>query len=93
VTGPYVVLGAVVDPTGPDGTGENGHGTAVLDHGVVHLVYQERRGDGLPWRFMRATVDPAAVARAVSTAWPRGTSAAVEQPADAGDWVFCPTNN
>ena len=58
VTGPYVVLGAVVTPSGPDGRGENGHGTAVLEHGLIHLVYQERHGDGLPWHYLRATILP-----------------------------------
>lgn len=58
--GPYVVIGAAVQPSGPGGAGENGHGTAVLGRdGLVHLVYQERAGDGKPWRIMRATADPA----------------------------------
>jgi hypothetical protein len=74
--GPYVVLGAAVEPSGPPprsgptsrsqgrwgpgGGGENGHGCAVLDpDGLVDLVYQERAGDGLPWRIHRATIDPA----------------------------------
>ena len=65
-TGPYAVLGAPVEPLGPAGSGENGHGTAVLDGGIVHLVYQERAGDGLPWRSMRATTSPAALAKAAS---------------------------
>jgi hypothetical protein len=56
--GPYVVLGPVIEPSGPDGTGENGHGTAVLEGGLVQVLYQERAGDGLPWRFMRATLRP-----------------------------------
>jgi hypothetical protein len=68
VTGPYVVLGAVVEPSGPHGEGENGHGTAVLDEGMVHLVYQERAGDGRPWRYMRATVEPAALLEAAASA-------------------------
>lgn len=63
-TGPYVVLGAAVEPSGPRGTGENGHGTAALSEGLVHLVYQERAGDGRPWRIMRATIDPAAIVEA-----------------------------
>jgi hypothetical protein len=57
--GPYCLLGTPVAPLGPRRGGENGHGTAVLgDDGLVHLVYQERAGDGLPWRILRATVDP-----------------------------------
>ena len=70
-TGPYVVLGAAVEPSGPGGTGENGHGTAVLgDDGLVHFVYQERAGDGLPWRILRATTEPAAVMTALAAARP-----------------------
>ncbi|MGI9021756.1 MAG: hypothetical protein ACR2HV_00715 [Acidimicrobiales bacterium] len=64
VTGPYSVLGAVVPPTGWRGRGENGHGTAVFDEGLVHLVYQERRGEGRPWRYLRATVAPDDLVRA-----------------------------
>jgi hypothetical protein len=69
VDGPYVVLGAAVDPAGVGMRGENGHGTAVLDgDGLIHLVYQERAGDGLPWRIMRATTEPAAVRVALGEA-------------------------
>lgn len=71
--GPYVVLGAAVEPSGPQGAGENGHGTAVVgEDGLVHLVYQERAGDGLPWRIMRATVEPAALRTALAAAAPAG---------------------
>jgi len=73
-TGPYVVLGAAVEPSGPGGAGENGHGTAVLDRdGLVHFVYQERAGDGLPWRIMRAATEPAAVTAALAAAQPAQT--------------------
>jgi len=65
VLGPYVVLGPVVDPSGPGGTGENGHATAVLDDGIIHLLYQERAGDGLPWRILRATLRSDDVAAAL----------------------------
>jgi hypothetical protein len=69
--GPYVVLGAPVEPSGPGGTGENGHGSAVLGpDGLVHFVYQERAGDGLPWRIMRATVEAGAIAAALVDAKP-----------------------
>jgi hypothetical protein len=69
-TGPYVVLGAPVQPMGPGGAGENGHGTAVVgEDGLIHLVYQERAGDGLPWRILHATTEPAAL-RAALTAVP-----------------------
>lgn len=70
-TGPYVVLGAAVQPSGPRHTGENGHGTAVLGRdGLIHLVYQERAGDGLPWRILRATTEPAAVQATLAAAAP-----------------------
>ncbi len=69
--GPYCVLGAAVHPSGPGRSGENGHGTAVLgDDGLVHFMYQERAGDGLPWRIMRATTDPAALYDALEAARP-----------------------
>ena len=70
-TGPYVVLGAAVEPSGPGGSGENGHGTAVLgDDGLIHFLYQERAGDGLPWRILRATTEPAAVAAVLAATRP-----------------------
>jgi hypothetical protein len=69
--GPYVVLGAAIEPSGLRDAGENGHGTAVLGgDGLVHLVYQERAGDGLPWRIMRATIEPAALRAALRAAAP-----------------------
>jgi hypothetical protein len=68
-TGPYVVLGAAVEPSHPGGAGENGHGTAVLrEDGLVHLIYQERAGEGMPWRILRATTEQAAVRAALSDA-------------------------
>jgi hypothetical protein len=57
--GPYRPLGPVVAPS--DGRGENGHGTAVLDGDVVRVVYQERAGDGRPWRIHQASVPVAAL--------------------------------
>jgi hypothetical protein len=72
-TGPYVVLGPAVLPAGPGGSGENGHGTAVLDDdGLIHFVYQERAGDGRPWRIMRATTEVPAVRAALEVARPVG---------------------
>jgi hypothetical protein len=68
VSGPYAVLGTPVEPSGSRGAGENGHGTAVLAGGLVHLLYQERAGDGRPWRFLRATVEPGALASAAEEA-------------------------
>lgn len=71
VTGPYVVLGAAVQPSGPDGTGENGHGTTVLGaDGLIHFIYQERAGNGLPWRILRATTEVAAVSAVLDEARP-----------------------
>ena len=70
--GPYVVLGAVVEPSGPGGDGENGHGAAVLgEDGLIHFAYQERAGDGLPWRILRASTEPDAVLAALGAATQR----------------------
>jgi hypothetical protein len=65
--GPYTLLGPVVAPSGPEGAGENGHGAAVLGgDGNVHLFYQERAGDGRPWRYRRATIAPDAIRSALA---------------------------
>jgi hypothetical protein len=50
--GPYGLLGPIVDPA-VDG-GENGHGTSVLVDDEVHVVYQERAGDGQRWHVRHA---------------------------------------
>ena len=69
--GPYHVLGTTLEPSSRRRAGENGHGSAVLgDGGLVHLVYQERAGYGLPWRILRATVEPAALARVLEAERP-----------------------
>ena len=69
--GPYVVMGAAVQPSGPEGAGENGHGTTVLGpDGLVHFIYQERAGDGLPWRILRATTEASAISAALEKARP-----------------------
>jgi hypothetical protein len=52
--GPYDVLGPLLQPSGARGAGENGHGTAVVDGGDLRIVYQERAGDGRPWRIVSA---------------------------------------
>lgn len=52
--GPYHVLGPLLEPTGIAGSGENGHCTAVVVDDELRIVYQERSGDGRPWRFMAA---------------------------------------
>jgi hypothetical protein len=49
--GPYEILGPLVEPeTG----GENGHGSAVVHEGALHVVYQERAGEGRPWHYRHA---------------------------------------
>ena len=40
------------------------------DDGLVHFVYQERAGDGLPWRILRATADPADIREALDAGRP-----------------------
>jgi hypothetical protein len=70
-TGPYVVIGAAVQPSGRFGAGENGHGCAAAgEDGLIHFIYQERAGDGAPWRIMRATAEPAALRAALHDAQP-----------------------
>lgn len=49
------MIGPAVQPLG--GAGEHGHGSAVLAGGGVELIYQERAGDGLPWRVLRASLE------------------------------------
>jgi hypothetical protein len=55
VAGPYTVIGPIVDPAGPHGSGENGHGAAVLDGDDVRFVYQELSGPG-SWHLRHARV-------------------------------------
>src|SRR4051794_41101211 len=52
--GPYDVLGPLLEPAGIGGTGENGHGTAVVIGDELRIVYQERSGDDGAWRIMSA---------------------------------------
>ena len=63
VTGPYELLGPIVEPE--NGLGENGHGTAVVDGDRVRIVYQERAGDGLPWHFRHAVASIGATVHAI----------------------------
>ena len=59
--GPYEVVAPVLEPSTPDGRGENGHGTAVVVAGdEVRIIYQERAGDGRPWHFRHARLEVAA---------------------------------
>ncbi|HWG99926.1 MAG TPA: hypothetical protein VNV66_11510 [Pilimelia sp.] len=46
-TGPYQVVGPVLDPAGP---GEIGHAAAVVHDGALSLFFQERVGGG-PWGY------------------------------------------
>ena len=59
--GPYEVLGAAIDPAAYGRTGENGHGCVVVDGDDVHLFFQHRDGDGLPWALHHARVGAAAI--------------------------------
>jgi hypothetical protein len=58
VAGPYAVSGPLIVPEAGPLAGENGHATAVLDEDGVTLLYQERDGNGAPWRYALARIDP-----------------------------------
>jgi hypothetical protein len=60
-TGPYTVLGPAVEPAAYGRPGENGHGSAIVDGRDVHLFFQHRDGDGLPWDVHVASVPAAAI--------------------------------
>ena len=47
--GPYTLVGPALHPRAYGRTGENGHGAVVVHDGRVHLFFQHRDGDGLPW--------------------------------------------
>lgn len=49
--GPYQVHGVALDA--PDGVGEVGHATGIVDDDELLLFFQERAGDG-PWRYALA---------------------------------------
>jgi hypothetical protein len=53
--GPYTVLGPLLEPE--DGVGENGHGAAFVAGNRLHVVYQERAGEGRPWHYRHASAD------------------------------------
>jgi hypothetical protein len=54
--GPFVPLGTPVPPARHgEGRGENGHPAAVVEGDSLHLVYQERAGEGWPWHLRHAT--------------------------------------
>ncbi|HEX8004785.1 MAG TPA: hypothetical protein VF519_19020 [Mycobacteriales bacterium] len=64
--GPYEVIGPAIDPAAYGRTGENGHGCVVVDGGDVHLYFQHRDGEGLPWTLHVASVPAAAIPAAIS---------------------------
>ncbi|MDP9128450.1 MAG: hypothetical protein M3N08_09360 [Pseudomonadota bacterium] len=53
---PFTLLGTVIEP---DTTGETGHPDVMLQDGVLHMIYQERTGEGKPWhlRYTRFDVE------------------------------------
>ncbi len=51
-TGPFHVIGAVLDPV--NGVGEVGHATALVHDGQLLMFFQERIGSG-PWHYGLAT--------------------------------------
>jgi hypothetical protein len=59
-TGPFELLGPVIDPAKP--SGENGHATSIVDGDSVRVVYQERAANGSPWRIRHAVCDLDAIA-------------------------------
>ncbi|HUR77882.1 MAG TPA: hypothetical protein VMZ22_08035 [Acidimicrobiales bacterium] len=54
-TGPFELLGALIDPAGH--LGENGHGTSVVAGNDLHVVYQERSAAAQPWHVRHAVFD------------------------------------
>jgi len=59
--GPYALLGPALEPATYGRTGENGHGCVVVHDGLVHLYFQHRDGDGLPWTIQAASMPAAAI--------------------------------
>lgn len=45
-------------------------GESPLPDGLVHFVYQDRAGDGLPWRILRAATEPGGILGALADAKP-----------------------
>jgi hypothetical protein len=60
--GPYDVVGPAIEPSVYAPSGENGHATAVVDRGRVHLFFQHRDGDGPPWELFSTSLPAAALA-------------------------------
>lgn len=64
--GPYVPMGC---PIAPQGAGETGHPSAVVDGDELHLLYQERAGDDPhPWHLRWAAMTLADVTAAMLAA-------------------------
>jgi hypothetical protein len=61
--GPFTVLGPAIEPADYGRTGENGHGAAVVDGRDLHVYFQHRDGDGLPWTLRTVSVRAGAVPR------------------------------
>lgn len=59
--GPYELIGPALEPSTYGRTGENGHGCLVVHDGVVHLYFQHRDGDGLPWTLQSASIPAAEI--------------------------------
>jgi hypothetical protein len=62
--GPYDLLGPAIEPAAYGRPGENGHGCVVVHDGYVHLYFQHRDGEGLPWTLHTASVPAHAIPRA-----------------------------
>lgn len=59
--GPYTVLGPAIEPKAYGRPGENGHGAAVVDGSDLHVFFQHRDGEGLPWTLRSASLPAAAL--------------------------------
>ena len=56
--GPFHEIGMPVEPTHyAEGKGENGHPDTVIDGDTMHLIYQERAGEGQPWHLRHTTFE------------------------------------
>jgi len=51
IRGPYALRGPLIPPGGGEGSGENGHASAVIAGSSVVLFFQERDAGGGVWRY------------------------------------------
>lgn len=51
---PYKLLGTVMEP---DTTGETGHPDVLIRSGRLHMIYQERLGEGRPWHLRHTSFE------------------------------------